>query len=95
VTLEAVKGEKTVARIASKLGVRLNQIRKWKDQLLSILPELFSERRKKREEDRDELEAELFRQIGQLQVDNEWLKQKFQQLELWRRSSWWRKIIRQ
>ena len=94
-TLEAVKGEKTVARIASKLGVRLNQIRKWKDQLLSILPELFSERRKKREEDRDELEAELFRQIGQLQVDNEWLKQKFQQLELWRRSSWWRKIIRQ
>jgi len=95
VTLEAVKGEKTVARIASKLGVRLNQIRKWKDQLLSILPELFSERRKKREEDRDELEAELFRQIGQLQVDNEWLKQKFQQLELCRRSSWWRKIIRQ
>jgi len=95
VTLEAVKGEKTVARIASKLGVRLNQIRKWKDQLLSILPELFSERRKKREEDRDELEAELFRQIGQLQVDNEWLKQKFQQLELWRISSWWRKIIRQ
>jgi transposase-like protein len=94
VTLEAVKGEKTVARIASKLGVRLNQIRKWKDQLLSILPELFSERRKKREEDRDELEAELFRQIGQLQVDNEWLKQKFQQLELWRRSSWWREITR-
>jgi putative transposase len=43
----------------------------WKDQLLSVLPELFSDRRKKREEDWDELEAELFHQIGQLRVENE------------------------
>lgn len=28
----------------------------------------------------DELDAGLFRQIGQLQVENEWLK-KFQQLQ--------------
>ena len=76
VALEAVKGEKTVAQIASEFGVHPNQVRKWKDQLLSMLPELFSDRRKKREEDRDELEAELFRQIGQLRVENEWLKKK-------------------
>ena len=74
VALEAVKGEKTVAQIGSEFGVHPNQVRKWKDQLLSMLPELFSNRRKKREEDRDELEAELFRQIGQLRVENEWLK---------------------
>jgi transposase-like protein len=71
VTLEEVKGEKTVAQIASEFRVHPNQVRKWKDQLLSMLPDLFSDRRKKREEDRDELEAELFRQIGQLQVENE------------------------
>jgi len=69
VTLEAVKGEKTVAQIASEFGVHPNQVRKYKDQLLSILPELFSDR-----EARDELEAELFRQIGQLRVENEWHK---------------------
>jgi len=90
VALEAVKGEKTVAQIASEFGVHPNQVWKWKDQLL----ELFSDRMKKREEDRDELEAELFCQIGQLRVENEWLKQKFQQLELWRRSSRWREITR-
>lgn len=39
-----------------------------------MLSELFSDWRKKREEERDELEAELFRQIGQLRVENEWLK---------------------
>jgi len=72
--LEAVKGEKTVAQIASEFGVHPNQVRKWKEQLLSLLPELFSDLRRKREEDRDELEAELFRQIGQLRVENEWLK---------------------
>jgi hypothetical protein len=47
VALEAVKGEKTVAQIASEFGVHPNQVRKCKDQLLSILPELFSYRRKK------------------------------------------------
>jgi len=80
VALEEVKGEKTVAQIASELGVHPNQVRKWKDQLLSMLPKLFSDRRKKREEDRDELEAELFRQIGQLWVENEWLKENFSSL---------------
>jgi len=76
VALEEVKGEKTVAQIAGEFGVHPDQVRKWKDQLLSMLPELFSDRRKKREEDRDELEAELFRQIGQLRVENEWLRKK-------------------
>jgi len=80
VVLEAVKGEKTVAQIASEFGVHPNQVRKWKDHLLSMLPELFSDRRKKREEARDELEAELFRQIGQLRVENEWLKKNISSL---------------
>jgi len=63
-----------MAQIASEFWVHPNQVRKWKDQLLSMLPELFSYRRKKRKEDRDKLEDELFRQIGQLRVENEWLK---------------------
>jgi putative transposase len=77
VALEAVKGEKTVAQIASEFGVHPNQVRKWKDQLLSILPEVFLDRRKEWEEDWDGLEAELFRQIDQMRVENEWLKKYF------------------
>ena len=74
--LEAVKGEKTIARVASEYGVHPNQVRKWKEQLLRMLPDIFSDRRK-----REVVEAELYRQIGQLRVENEWLKKKFQQLQ--------------
>jgi len=80
VALERGKSERIVAQIANEFGVHPNQVRKWKDQLLSMLPEVFSDRRKKREEGRDELEAELFRQIGQLRVENEWLKENFSSL---------------
>jgi len=73
VALKAFKGEKTEAPTVSEFGVPPNQVPKWKDQILSMLPELISDRRRKREEGRDELEAELFRQIGQLRVENEWL----------------------
>lgn len=80
VALEAVKGEKTIAQIASAYNVHPNQIRQWRRRLLDVLPEVFSNRRPKQEKDRDELEAELFRQIGQLKVEVEWLKKKSQAL---------------
>jgi len=47
-----------------------------------MLPELFSQRRPQREKAHDELEAELYRQIGQLKVELEWLKKKSQSLLL-------------
>jgi transposase-like protein len=73
VALEAVKGEKTIAQIASEFSVHPNQIRQWRAHLLEMLPELFSQRRPQQEKARDELEAELYRQIGQLKVELEWL----------------------
>jgi len=77
VALEAVKGEKTISQVASEYGVHPNQVRQWKEHLLRVLPGIFSDRRKKTEEERDELEAELYRQIGQLKRENDWLKKKF------------------
>jgi transposase-like protein len=47
---------------------------------------VFSHRRPQEEESRDELEAELFLQIGQLRVENEWLKKKGE----WSGSCWQR-----
>ena len=78
VALEAVKGEKTIAQISSEYGVHPNQISQWKKKLLEELPELFSEKRRSREVNKEELEAELYRQIGQLKVELEWLKKKSQ-----------------
>jgi len=62
----SVKGEKTIAQIASGYSVYLNQVRQWRQHLLEMLPEVFSSRRPQQERARDEMEAELYRQIGQL-----------------------------
>jgi len=80
VALEAVKGEKTIAEIASEYGVHPNQIGQWKKRVLEELPSIFSDRRRKDEKE-DAAEAdELYRQIGQLKVELDWLKKKSQQL---------------
>jgi len=80
VALEAVKGEKTLAELSSEFGVHSNQIRKWRKQLLECLPDLFTDRRKKKDKDTEELISELYRQIGQLKVELDWLKKKSQTL---------------
>ena len=80
VALEAVKGEKTLAELSSEFGVHPNQISKWRRQLLELLPELFTDRRKKKDIDQEELISELYRQIGQLKVELDWLKKKSQKL---------------
>jgi len=76
VALEAVKGEKTIAQLSSEYGVHGNQISRWRKQLLEELPGIFSDRRRKAEKDSGELIAELYRQIGQLKVELDWLKKK-------------------
>ena len=77
VALEAVKGEKTIAQVASEYGVHPNQVRQWKEHLLNVLPELFSDRGKRTDKEREQKEAELYQQIGQLKVENDWLKKNF------------------
>lgn len=74
VALEAIKGEKTIAQIAGEYSIHPNQIRLWRDRALAALPAVFSKGATRSERDHEELEAELFRQIGRLKVENDWLK---------------------
>lgn len=80
VALEAVKGEKTIAQIAGEYGVHPNQIGQWKKRLLEELPGIFSDRRRKEEKEGAAETDELYRQIGQLKVELDWLKKKSQLL---------------
>lgn len=74
VVLEALKGEKTQAQITAKYGVHSTQINHWKKTALAVIPEAFSNHRKRREADQQALIDELYKQIGQLKVENEFLK---------------------
>lgn len=78
VALEAVKGEKTMSELASEFGIHGNQIRQWKKTLLEGLPYIFSDKRNKKQKESEELEAELYQEIGQLKVELDWLKKKSQ-----------------
>jgi len=76
VALEALKKEKTISQLSSEYGVHSNQISQWRKRLLEELPDIFSQKRKKKEKDTEEFQAELYQQIGQLKVELDWLKKK-------------------
>ncbi len=76
VALEAIKNQRTISEIASDYGVHPNQISKWKKKLLDEVPEIFSSKREKRQQDNEALQDELYKQIGQLKVELDWLKKK-------------------
>lgn len=76
VALEAAKGEKSINEIASKYDLHPTQVTQWKKQLINTLPTLFELGNKKEESEKDELIDELYRQIGVLKVELDWLKKK-------------------
>ena len=76
VAREALKEQKTLAELAAEYDVHPNQIAEWKKQLVEALPELFSRSRQEDHEREEKLKDRLYRQIGQLQVELDWLKKK-------------------
>ncbi len=76
VALEAIKEQKTSAELAGQYQVHPGQIRNWKTLATKGLIDLFTDKRKSKDQDREELIQELYRQIGQMKVDLDWLKKK-------------------
>lgn len=76
VALVALRGDKTMAELATEYEVHPNQISKWKKKVLELLPSLFENGQRKNGERPDPAVDELYKQIGQLQVENDWLKKK-------------------
>ena len=77
VAMEAITGRKTIQEIASDNAIHPIQVSQWKKQLLDGASELFSKGQKsKGKDDGQAKEAQLFQQIGRLQMELEWLKKK-------------------
>ena len=76
VALEAVKEEKTMAELAGHYEVHPTQIQAWKKHVLNHVEELFVDKRRKREKEKEQLIDELYKQIGQLKVEVDWVKKK-------------------
>lgn len=76
IALDAIKGEMTIAEIASKYSVHPTQINRWKKQALMQIPEAFDGKQQQVEKDHTSELSALYEQIGRLKVENEFLKKK-------------------
>ncbi|AFY27470.1 IS3 family transposase [Cyanobium gracile] len=73
--MEAISGRKTLQEIAADHAVHPIQVSQWKKQLLEGASDLFTRGKKTQAKDESQAkEAELFQQIGKLQMELEWLK---------------------
>ena len=76
VALEAIKGQRTIQEIASHYEIHPNLVTHWKKELLERAAEVFSSGKTQEVKADEELKAELYQQIGKLQVEVDWLKKK-------------------
>ena len=76
VALAAVRGDRTTSELVSQFGAHSTQIGQWKRRLLDGATELFSDDRRREIQNQDALVAELYEQIGRLQMEAAWLKKK-------------------
>jgi putative transposase len=81
VALEAVKGDRNLTELSSRYEVHPNQIGQWRKALLAGLPEVFSDKRRRQDDDAEVEKARLYEEIGRLKVELDWLKKKGEQLE--------------
>jgi len=76
VAFEAAKGDKTIAELSSIYEVHAVQIGQWKKELMNNMSEIFSDKRKKDNKQKEIKESELLQKIGELTIENEYLKKK-------------------
>lgn len=77
VVLDAIKERSTLSELAQQYDLHPNQIALWKKEFLEHAEQVFMNPVKDRTKSAQEKERqELFLHIGQLKVENDWLKKK-------------------
>ena len=76
VALEAIKDQKTLTELSNQFQLHPNQITRWKKQLLDEAQNIFTIKPNNSQRKQQELETQLYQQIGELAVELNWLKKK-------------------
>jgi transposase-like protein len=74
VAIEAIRGQRTVSEIAQQFSVHPNLVSSWKRQAMDLMPELFAPHSVEPANRIDVEKEELYRQIGQMKVEMDFLK---------------------
>ena len=73
---EAAEQTRPLSELSGAFQVHSVQISKWKKQLLDGVESLFRDGRSRDRDQSEALQAELYQQIGRLNMEVEWLKKK-------------------
>ena len=77
IALEAIKGEQTVAELASRHGLHPTMIANWKRQALENMAEVFTSKAERARGNDERQIKELHAKIGQLTVERDFLAKAF------------------
>lgn len=80
VALEAIKEDETLGSLSSKYGIHVRQIQMWKSEALKGLSSVFNNQKNKEKKMEEEFAA-LERKIGQLTIENDFLKKNSLKLQ--------------
>ena len=75
VALAALRNDETMAELAARFGVRPTMINAWKRALVESAAEVFQKGHKSKKQNEARVD-ELYRQIGKLQVERDFLSKK-------------------
>lgn len=81
VALAAIKGIQTTSQISATFEVHPTQVGVWKKQALTGLADVFTNNRRKTDHDHEVLVAELYKTIGQRDMELAWLKKNLKRFE--------------
>lgn len=75
VALAALQNNEPIAELAARFEIHPTMINNWKRALIDSAPDIFDKGHKSRKQNEAQVDN-LFRQIGQLKVENDFLSKK-------------------
>ena len=81
VAIEAIRGAETPGQLASRFSIHPIQVGVWKKAALSAIHQFFTNGKSRAKEEIEDEREELYKKIGKLEVENDFLKRKVGMLE--------------